>query len=188
STATVSNPATLLNNQIGTTITAGVWYTVKAQVTYLGPNLQICARVWPSSASEPTTWDFCYTDTSPLPCTPRAGGQYQVGWQADGSANIDYYSNLKLFGPDPAINTNVWDTLPTGVSYVGNSTTNAGALPVNFTQGPPLNWNFPATIYNGPNGSITWWGSVNCSSTGAIINSASVQASGPAGAVLSNAV
>ena len=184
-TGTVADPVTLLNNQIGTTITAGVWYTAKAQITYNGTNITICASVWPTSGTQPAGWTFCYTDTSPLPC-----GQYQIGWQADGSANVDYYSDLKLFGPDPAINTEVWDTAPAGVVYQGNSVGPVAATPVatvTFSQGPPLSWSFPGTLYNGPSGAITWWGSIDCTSTGTLINSSDIQAAGTS-VVLSNAV
>ncbi len=183
---TVTNPVTMLNNQIGTTITAGVWYTVEAQITYAGGFPNVCAKVWPTGGTVPAAWAFCYVDnTSPLPC-----GQYQIGWQADGSANFDYYSDLKLFGPDPAINTLVWDTVPGGVVYQGNAVGPVIATPaatVTFSQGPPLSWSFPGTLYNGPSGAITWWGSVDCNSLGAIVNSSDIQAGGVS-SILSNAV
>ena len=183
---TVTNPVTLLDNQIGTTITSGVWYTAEAQVTYISPtDLQICLSLWPTGAAQPAPVT-CFQDTAPLPCGP-----YQVGWQADGSANTDYYTNLRLFGPDAAVNTTIGDPLPAGVLYQGNAVgpvTSTPAATVNFSQGPPLSWSFPGTLYNGPNGAITWWGSVDCNSSGLLINQASIQASGPAGSVLSNAV
>ncbi len=184
--ATVTDPVTLINNQIGTTITAGVWYTIEAQITYVGGFPNICAKVWPTGGTVPAANAFCYVDnTNPLPC-----GQYQIGWQADGSANFDYYSDLKLFGPDPAINTLVWDTVPSGVQYLGNAVGPVTATPVatvTFSQGPPLSWSFPETLYNGPSGAITWWGSVDCSSTGILINSADIHAAGVS-SILSNAV
>ncbi len=184
-TGTVTDPVTLLDNQIGTTITAGVWYTAEAQITYNGTDIIICASVWPTGSTQPASWTFCYTDTSPLPCGP-----YQIGWQADGSANVDYYSDLTLFGPDPAVNMQVSDTVPTGVAYLGNSVATVVATPaatVTFSQGPPLSWSFPGTLYNGPSGAISWWGSVDCTSTGALVNSSDIQASGVS-TVISNAV
>ena len=186
----LSYPVTLSDAQIGTTITSGVWYTVEASLVYSGTTLTICAKVWPTGTAEPGTWAFCYADTNPLPCVPRDGGIYQVGWQADGTANTDYYSNLKLMSPDPIVNAVVWDTVPTGVNYTSQSSTGAltGGGTVNFSSGPPLSWSFPGTLFNNPTGAVTWWGTVDCSTTGAVTNSFALQASRPISVATSNPV
>lgn len=150
-------PATPCDNQIGTTITAGVWYTAKAMVTYSAGSLTIQARVWPRGTAEPVTWSINYTDNSPLPCIPGAGGSYQIGWQADGTSSTDYFANLKLFGPGPVVNAAVTDVIPSGISYSGSTTTTSSSS--------PLIWNaptaFPATML-AQTGPISWWGTASC--------------------------
>jgi hypothetical protein len=126
----------------------GVWYTAKAALTYSAGSLTIQGKIWATGTAEPAAWTFTYTDSSPFPC----GETWQSGWQADGTAGIDYYSNLRLFGPGPVVNYNVTDTLPTGVAYVGSSLspTAVGSL---------LSWSFPGTFMSQPS-TLTWWGTL----------------------------
>lgn len=179
---TVSFPKTLCNSSIGTTITAGVWYTAKVLVTYSGGQLMFQAKVWPQGAAEPTAWSLVYTDPAPLSCTANGGGSYQMGWQADGTSSTDYFSNLKLYTPDPVVNPRLWDTVPAGETYVTSST-----LPTSHV-GSLLEWDLggshPVTTYD-LTGAITWSAAVSC---GTPVNVASIMGDGPASQVNSNAV
>jgi hypothetical protein len=181
--ATVTYPAEPCNNAIGTTITTGVWYTAKVLVTYNGGTLNFQAKVWPRGTPEPTTWSINYTDNSPLPCTAVNGGTYLLGWQADGSASTDYYSNLKLYGPSPVVNPRVWDTLPAGE----NSFNYINQVPTQL-NGNYLEWDLggahPVTTYN-LTGAITVSAAVPC---GTAINQAAVMGDNGVSLVQSNAV
>ncbi len=182
-TGTVTFPATPCDSSIGTTITYGVWYTVKVLVTYNAGVLNFQAKVWPQSAPEPTTWSINVNDSSPLPCTPIDGGTYQMGWQADGTASTDYYSNLKLYGPSPVVNPRLWDTLPTAETFVSST-------PQSPTQetGNYLEWDLggthPVTTYN-LTGAITLSAVVTC---GTSVNVADVTGDGGVSTVQSNSV
>ncbi len=179
---TVTWPATECDAAIGTTITAGVWYTVKVLATYSAGTLTFQAKVWPRGSAEPTTWSINYADAAPLPCTPNSGGTYQIGWQADGTASTDYFSNLKLYTPDPVVNPRLWDTIPTGETYVTSNpayTNKTGNL---------LEWDLggahPVTTYD-LTGAITWSATVSC---GNPVNVAAIMGDGPASQVVSNSV
>jgi hypothetical protein len=182
-TDTVTYPAEPCNNAIGTTITAGVWYTAKVLVTYNAGTLNFQAKVWPRGTPEPTTWSINYTDNAPLPCTAVNGGTYLLGWQADGSSPTDDYSNLKLYGPSPVVNPRIWDTLPAGE----NSFNYINQVPTQFI-GNYLEWDLggahPVTTYN-LTGAITVSASVSC---GTAINQAAVMGDNGVSLVESNAV
>lgn len=182
-TGTVTYPVTLCTGSLGMTITAGVWYTVKAEVSYVGASVVIMAHVWVKGTTEPTTWPINYTDPASLPCTPRNGGQYLVGWQADGTSGMDYYSNLHLIASDPIPNPRVWDTLPAGETYVGSN------LPVHQT-GNVLEWDLggthPVSVFS-LNSAVTWWGTVSCLNQNPV-NISAVMDDYPWSQVISNSV
>ena len=181
---TVNFPATLPNASIGTVITAGVWYTVKVLVNYVGTSLQFQAKIWPRGTAEPTAWSMNVTDSSPLPCTPINGGTYQMGWQADGSASTDYYSNLKLYGPAPVVNPRLWDTLPAGETFVSSTPQAPTSQSGNY-----LEWDLgsahPVTSYN-LMGALTLTASVTCGASP--VNVCAIMGDAGASMVSSNAV
>jgi hypothetical protein len=166
SPGTISYPATLSNFAIGTTITAGLWYTVKAVVSGGAGSTSFQAKIWPRSSPEPAGWSLNYVDSLSLPCTAISGGTYLVGWQADGTSPTDYFSNLKVYGPGPAVNPRIFDNIPSGVSYLGSGTAPA-------TGPPALSWSFPGTFF-GQSAPLTWWGRVAC--PGPVINQFSMNA------------
>ncbi|HVZ79379.1 MAG TPA: hypothetical protein VHE12_01110 [bacterium] len=182
-TSSVTFPAQANNAALGLTITSGVWYTVKVLVTYSGGSLTFQGKLWPKGSAEPATWSINWTDSSPLPCTAINGGSYRMGWQADGSASTDDYSNLKLYGPSPVADPTLWDTLPAGLVFVG-STPNAPSL----QAGNFLEWDLggahPVTTYN-LTGAVTLSAVVTC---GTFANQAAIMGGGAASMVLSNSV
>ena len=183
SISSVTFPTTLCNSSLGLTITAGVWYTVKVLMSYSAGSLTFNAKIWPRGTPEPAGWNFTYTDSSPLPCAPINGGKYLIGWQADGSSSTDDYSNLKLYGPSPVVNPRVWDTLPTGETFV----TSSPSLPT-LQAGNYLEWDLggthPVTTYN-LTGAVTLSAVVTC---GTSVNVSAIMGDGAASMVQSNAV
>lgn len=172
---TVSWPAASSATGVGTepNILAGEWYTVKVLLQPNGSGgVSISMEVWPTGTTEPGFFVF-YNDTTPPPCT----GCGEVGWQGDNS--YDEYDNLKIYGPDPSINTTLYDVVPGGVSFISSSLAPS-------TGAPNLSWSFPGTIYDTA-GSITWTGAVTC--TGApITNVAAMNSTNSPQTVYSNAV
>lgn len=115
------------------TIQAGQWYTVRSIMTVNGGTVTIKEIVW--ATGNPSVVDtYTYTDTSAFSnlCT----GTWQQGWQSDATAGPDWYSNLKFEQADPVNNAKITDPVPTGISYVGESTAAANAT-VNFTGEAP---------------------------------------------------
>jgi flagellar hook assembly protein FlgD len=171
------------------TIQAGQWYTVKAIMTVsAGGCMTITEDVW--VRGNPSLYDtYTYTDPG-CGFSNLCSGTWQQGWQSDATASPDWYSNLKFEQADPVVNTKLWDTVPTGVTYPGGeSTANAGDPTVTFSQaGSLLSWSFPGTVYN-LQGAVTWWGPVVCTGAGSetIINSSVIAAQGLS-QVVSNAV
>ena len=168
---------------------AGTWYTMEATVTDVGSTQTVTVQVWQKGNIAGGVWTTSCTlpaaGAGSVPCT---GGLWQQGFQVDATAGQDNYGNLMLFTDDPVVNTKLTDPVPTGMTYVGESTTNAGVTGVGFVNGSTLTWNFPATVYN-LTGAITWWGSVSCGSGSSVtyVNSSAITADGDA-AVTSNAV
>lgn len=148
------------------------WYTMKAYVSYTAGVYTVKARVWPVGTPEPTTWDINYTTATSawLPCN---SGNYYFGFQGNPtSAAGNYtpgrqeYTNLRYFSSDPSVNTKIWDTAPTGITYVGSSSvTSSGPV--------PLAWSFPGTIYD-QDGAITWWGTASCVGEAGMTNVSSI--------------
>ncbi len=163
---------------------AGVWYTMEATVTDVGNTQTVTIQLWQKGNIAAGVWTTSCTTS--LPC---AGGLWQQGWQVDATAGQDNYGNLMLFTDDAVVDTKLTDAVPTGMTFVGCSTANAGVAGIACPgSGPNLTWNFPATVYN-LSGAITWWGSVSCGAAASVtyINSAAITANGDA-AVTSNAV
>jgi uncharacterized repeat protein (TIGR01451 family) len=91
----------------GFTFAYNKWYTIKAQVR--GNNIMI--KVWPQGQPEPVTWDINYTDATPLTAKGKSGIQID---QIE-----DWFDNFKVFGPGPATNVRIYDTVPNCMTYVG---------------------------------------------------------------------
>ena len=172
---TVSWPGPSSSTGSGTepNIVSGQWYTVKVLLQPNGSGgVSLSMEVWPKNTAEPGFFVF-YNDTTPPACT----GCGEVGWQGDNS--LDEYDNLKIYGPDPSVNTTLYDVVPAGVSYIASSLAPS-------TGAPNLSWAFPGTIYDTA-GAITWTGAVTC--TGApITNVAAINSTNSPQTVYSNAV
>ena len=200
------NPANLFIQKDGTAtgslvfnspfaITAGNWYTMSVKVQDVGGSIVFNVTLWPKG--QPTmVASMSWTDTAPDACLCSAPTSY--GWQGDGTAGTNYYSNLSLFDADAVVNAKLTDTVPQGVTYLCSSLSTAAGVSAAGTTGitgpacsamPPgtnLTWNFPATLYD-LSGSITWWGPVTCTASNTITNLAVVSATSSS-AVTSNAV
>ncbi len=161
------------------TITAGVWYTIKAVMTVTAAGcMTLTEYVW--DRNDPSKID---TFTYPQDCTFGANlcnDKWRQGWQADATSGIDWYSNLKFEQADPIVNAKLWDTIPTGVTYTGENTTTSNSVPAPTfnNSGTVLTWSFPATTYN-LQGAVSWWGNATCTGLAqTIVNSFSMGAQG----------
>ena len=153
------------------------WWTVKVLITQVGATLQFQVKAWKKGTPEPSAWNFTYTDAAPLPCNPAAN---YYGWQVDDAK--DYYDNLRLFTPNPATNTRLYDTVPAGVVY--SSCTN-GCVAPGGAHGNTVWWDFPGIIYN-QTGAYTWTGVLN--TCAAVPNQASIKSDEPGNPTVSNLV
>jgi len=165
--------ASLRDNSLPFTITAGTWYTMKTQIIYSAGAgaVSFYVQLWPTANPGNVASVTFYDNFDPL---PTCSGGWRAGWQADETSNADWYSNLKIFGPGPIVSAAVTDIVPTGVSYIGSS---AGAV---YNAGTSqITWNapaaFPATMFSFDT-AINWWGTVAC--PGPISNQFTMAASG----------
>jgi hypothetical protein len=183
---TVASTNTFQSASMNNLVEYDTWYTVKAQITNNGGTITVNAVVWPIGTPEPpaNTWDISYTVPAGANfCTGTPS--YQYGWQSNPSSGVnggvvtygpgrDLYSNLRMLSDDPAVNTRVWDTVPTGMTYTGSSmvpTTNAP----NTAGNDMVLWKFaPVTIYDQPTTTLTWWGTVACSASDTVTNVAAI--------------
>jgi uncharacterized repeat protein (TIGR01451 family) len=125
------------------TISDGIWYTVKIQVTDPGNGIKVEAKAWPRSTAEPVGWQLTWTDTT-------------AGWPACGyvgvqghPSNANYYDNVKIVKSTMSYPT-LFDTLPTELTYLGGTGADAThSNPVN--NGQVASWNifttFPQNVY-----------------------------------------
>lgn len=113
------------------------WYTIKAQVR--GSSIKI--KAWQRGTTEPGGWAINVTDTS-----LNAPGR--VGFQINEAE--DRFDNLKIYGPGPAMNTRIYDTLPPCTTFVGcsDSCTESGGF---------VRWDFPGRLDNALNETVSFW-------------------------------
>lgn len=104
------------------------WYTVK--VVRRGANIRM--KAWERGTTEPAAWDININDTS-LPLSGRVG--FQI------NEVEDRFDNLKIFGPGPAFNARVYDTLPACTTLTGGS-------PGYGVSGGMISWDFPGRFEN----------------------------------------
>jgi hypothetical protein len=150
-------------------ISSKKWYRMRIVVTNNGTGQEVKAKVWARGDPEIATWDIDYVIPNVGPggsadwdCSGsgttndwRPGINQQTG---DGASVQDSYDNFLVYAPRvTAANTAVYDTMPTGVTYVGQAggCTQAGGI---------VNCNIGSTSLT--SGSFTWWGTANtCAST-----------------------
>ena len=149
------------------------WYTVK--VVRRGANIRM--KAWERGTTEPATWDININDTS-LPSSGRAG--FQI------NEVEDRFDNLKIFGPGPALNARVYDTLPACTTLIGGS-------PVYSLSGGIISWDFPGRFENHfPADAVSqrsFWVSVDsCAAGQNVTNTACIDSDESSPAVCSNEV
>jgi hypothetical protein len=152
-------------------ISSKKWYRVRILVTNTGTGQEIKAKIWARGDAEPSTWDIDYT-------IPNVGAGGASDWDCSGSGTIskdgwrpgvsqqtgvaapgvnDSYDNFTVYAPrTTSSNTAVYDTVPTGVTYVNNTggcTVSGGIV------------NCPIGAVSLQSGSFTWWGIANTCST-----------------------
>jgi uncharacterized repeat protein (TIGR01451 family) len=169
-------------------ISSKKWYRMRVLVTPAGTGQEVKVRVWAKGDPEPVAWDIDYTipsvgaggsadwDCSGTGTTNdwRPGVNQQTG---DGASVQDSYDNFTVYTPRmTSAGTLIYDTVPTGVTYVGNAggciiasgVVNCGIGTASLTSG-----------------SFTWWGTANtCNST--ITNQGLLTYSLNAGQIASN--
>jgi uncharacterized repeat protein (TIGR01451 family) len=116
---------------VGFTIVYQQWYTIKAQVR--GSNIKV--KVWPQGTVEPAAWAIDYTDPTPLTLPGRSGVQVD---QVE-----DWFDNFKVFGPGPATNARIYDTLPACTTFIDCS----GPSTCSYNAGTRIVlWNLPMPL------------------------------------------
>lgn len=162
-------PQATANTPHGLDIVTEVWYTVKVEIVC---NV-IKAKVWPRGAVEPGSWDINWTDAA-----NSYPGTGIVGFQA----NKDPVAadNLKVFSLQAGTNVRLWDTIPTGSTYIAGS---CGGCTV---AGSTLTWNPSGACGN--SGSVNFRATVNPPGCNPISNTAMIDSDDPPPAVTSNTV
>ena len=140
-------------------ITANKWWRVKIEVAPAsgGNNqYQFQAKVWAKGDPEPGGWTITWTDTSPpagFDCNNGSTWRPGIAEQHGATGNVmDAYDNFIVYEPRTSANTFVWDTPPTGITYVGQQ----GPYPLVGTN--PVKWSLGSISDEG--GTFTWWGTV----------------------------
>ena len=109
------------------TINYNKWYTIK--VEHRGTNIKI--KVWDRTKPEPAAWAINTTESSPA--LQVAG---RTGYQSNTATNM--FDNLEIFGPGPAMNTRIYDTLPACITFLdctGGCTQSGGMVRWDFPEG-----------------------------------------------------
>ncbi len=108
------------------TISTNTWYTIKVQVDTANGINTIKMKVWQQGSAEPGSWDINTTDSS-----LTAAGQVAYEWDK-GTGRFD---NLYVWGPVESKQVTLWDSIPTGTSFVsaeGGGTHNNGVVSWNL--------------------------------------------------------
>lgn len=166
-------------------ITGNKWYKVKVQ-TGPGDPCAFSAKVWIKGDPEPSGWTITWTDAN---CTADgfncsgSGRTWYSGVAEQGGAGAytqDSYNNFIILKPRVSANTELYDTIPTGIGYVGQQ----GPKSMNITPGSMIGWGLGSISDEG--GSFTWWGKVNTCDP--ITNIGAIDGNDPIIPVISNDV
>jgi flagellar hook assembly protein FlgD len=166
----------------------GVWYTIKALEQPLGT---IHMKFWQRGTPEPNGWQYTYADPTPFPCTVGDGNVYRPGLA--GQADLMSYDNFRVYNDSSLSGAEIYDTVPSGISFQSASPAANGNQPAVGSSGTLVDWQFTGSnfgavggvLYDG-SGSFTWTGLATCSGANPILNVASVKASSPAVNLQSN--
>lgn len=167
-------------------LTGNTWWRAKIEIAPppASNQYEFRAKVWKKGDPEPAGWTVTWTDPTGaadgMDCnngdTWRPGVAEQHG--ATGSTR-DSYNNFVIYEPRTSANTNLYDTVPTGITYVGQQ----GPDPV-VTTSPMVRWNLGLITDEG--GTFTWWGTTNSCTT--ITNKGAIDGDNPILPVISNEV
>ena len=159
-------------------INPDTWYGVKIEAV---SEFNFRAKVWKKGEPEPTAWTLVYNDVNGLAdginCANGASWRPGINHQGYSSDTRNNYDDFMVFSSGTGIISGavVYDTIPAGITYLGNS--NSGSL-----TGGMLSW--PIGTLAEASGSFTWWGKVNA--CGSITNTASFSGAAPFVPVYSN--
>ena len=144
----------------------GSWYTVKA-VEVPGQPGHILAKFWPRGTPEPSAWMINWTDPTPFPCTPAAGGHYRPG--VGGQAAKDDYDNFRVYSANQLSQAVLYDSIPLGVDYVSSNPLASGIPLNNNSPGDQVRWDFTGNNYGAVggilfagSGAFTWVARTDC--------------------------
>ncbi|MBP7792379.1 MAG: hypothetical protein KA120_04890, partial [Candidatus Goldbacteria bacterium] len=138
-------------------ISAKKWYRVKILVTNEGGGQRIQAKIWARGDPEVPNWDINHLNTNLGSADWRCDGTGTYNdWRPGISQNTtgtgvqDSYDNFTTYEVrTTAASTNVWDTVPTNVTY-------GGCYGCSSTS--PVRWNIGSVAMT--SGTLTWWGQV----------------------------
>ena len=164
-------------------ISNGVWYTVKVMVSVVtGGDVNIKVKVWRRGDPEPPagTWHIDWTDSTPIiGCATTYG---KVALQAH-PENLNRYDNLKILQSSlAAADSELYDTVPAEITYIGGTSTDGTHTGASFSSGM-VKWDFPGQV-DDYTGHIEWWGTIN--SCGTIYNRGSFKPNSAAPPIDSN--
>lgn len=136
-------------------VETNTWYRVKIEAV---SDYHFRAKIWKKGDPEPTAWQADWTDPTPPANSSCASATWRTGFGQQGGDSgtyvNDYYNNFVIYTPRVSLNTSLYDTIPTNMTYLGY----LGPLAPTTTT-PRLNWNL-GSISN-ESGSYTWWGRAN---------------------------
>ncbi|MEI7542647.1 MAG: FlgD immunoglobulin-like domain containing protein [bacterium] len=133
------------------------WFTMKVEVR--GNNFKL--KVWKRGNVEPATWPINLNDNTASLAVPG-----RIGFQTNEVE--DRFDNLKIFGPGPAMNSRVYDTLPNCTTYVGCDTCTYDTI------NKIVRWDFPGRLDNVQTNRSFWVTADACASGTSIHNTSSI--------------
>ena len=139
------------------TVVPGDWWTVKVMEFPAGV---FSLKAWKTGTAEPGAYQISNFSDNSFPDCGR------VGVQANGG--IARWDNLKIWAPVNSTSLNIWDTLPTGLGYIGSTTSGSAA-------GQLVSWNLTPACGGCPL-SVTVRAQVQTCNTIGVSNTASASA------------
>ncbi|MBN2753428.1 MAG: T9SS type A sorting domain-containing protein [Candidatus Goldbacteria bacterium] len=159
-------------------INPDTWYSVKVEAS---SEFYFSAKVWKKGEPEPSAWTLVYNDVNGLAdgmnCSSGASWRPGINHQGYSSDTKNNYDDFMVFNSGAGIISGavVYDTVPAGIIYLGNS--NSGTITGDF-----LSWTIGTLAES--SGAFTWWGKVNA--CGSITNTAGFSGASPFVPVFSN--
>jgi len=158
----------------GFTMAYNNWYTIKAQVR----GCEVKVEVFQQGTPDPGIWQIDYNancaDTTIAALPPG-----YAGVQVDQVE--DWFDNFAVFGPGPAVNTIIYDTLPACTTYQGCTCTGMDPCICGYSASTNMvTWSYPGWMDDVSGATAQFWVTANLCAGGttltntACMNSAAI--------------